>query len=178
MAVQHGRKSPQAERHPYRQRRTCVLHERRPTVSGDPTLQIRANSRHSSERFRTLPVPTSGWGAEPAGKVLTLSRETLAAAAGRGNPLSAVGLWTLWLRFSFRRRGEANLLFVQKFVIENRGREPESVFGIVDRVFSSNQPTLAEYVAVFLPGDLFRHLEDQFHQCVCRQLLRAMKHHA
>ena len=55
---------------------------------------------------------------------------------------------------------------MEKLVVKDRGYQPESVFDIVDRILGANQPSLAKYAAVFLPGDFFGHLEDQFHQCV------------
>src|SRR5271157_2639879 len=69
-------------------------------------------------------------------------------------------------------------VLVEKLVVEDGGRQPESVLNIVNRVLDTNQPPLAKYIAVLLAGDFFGHFEDQFHQRIRRQLLRAMKEHA
>lgn len=69
-------------------------------------------------------------------------------------------------------------VLVEKFVIEDRGRQRESVVDIFHRVLGPNQPALAKYIAVLLPRDFFGHLEDQFHQRVRRQLLWAVKQNA
>jgi len=67
---------------------------------------------------------------------------------------------------------------MEKLVVEDGCRQPEGVLGIVNRVLDTDQPPLAKYIAVLLSGDFFGHLEDQFHQRIRRQLLRAVKQYA
>src|SRR5271157_2944594 len=67
---------------------------------------------------------------------------------------------------------------MEKLVVEDGGRQPESVLDIIHRVLDTNQPSLAKYIAVLLSGDFFGHLKDQFHQRIRRQLLRAVKQYA
>src|SRR5208337_3408830 len=52
-------------------------------------------------------------------------------------------------------------VMMEKFVIEDGSRQRVSVLDIVHCILDTNQPSLAKYIAVFLPGDFFRHLEDQ-----------------
>ena len=66
---------------------------------------------------------------------------------------------------------------MEKFVVENGGCQTEGVIGVFNRgrlngALVADQSPLAQYVAVFLAGDFFRHLEDHFNQRICRQLLR------
>src|SRR5580698_8834381 len=67
---------------------------------------------------------------------------------------------------------------MQKFVIEDGCRQFVRVFDIFNRTFATNQAALAEYVAVFLAGDFFRHLEDQFYQRIRRELLGSLEQYA
>src|SRR5208337_1772873 len=69
-------------------------------------------------------------------------------------------------------------VLVEKLVVEDGSRQHVRVLDIVKRVLGANQSSLAEYAAVLLARDFFRHLKDQFHQRIRRQLLRAMEHYA
>src|ERR1700674_4452861 len=69
-------------------------------------------------------------------------------------------------------------VFVEKFVVEDGRCQLVRVFGFVNRVFGANQPSLAEHSTVLLSGDFFGHLEDQSHQRIRRQWLRAVKQYA
>ena len=69
-------------------------------------------------------------------------------------------------------------VFVEKFVVEDGGRQRVRVLGIVQRILDTNQSSLAKYAAVLLTGDFFGHLEDQFHQRIGGQLLGAVKQNA
>jgi hypothetical protein len=73
-------------------------------------------------------------------------------------------------------RTRTKLFLVEKLVIENRSGQSERVFGILDGVLYANQSSLAKNSAIFLSGDLFRHIENHFHQRIGRELLRPMKH--
>jgi hypothetical protein len=69
-------------------------------------------------------------------------------------------------------------IFVEKFVVEDGRCQLVRVLGMVSRLFGTNQPALAKYVAVLLSGDFFGHLEDQFHERIRRQLLWTLKQYA
>ena len=84
MAVQHAGKSPEAERYPYRERGSSVLHQRRIPIPRDPTLQIGPNFRHFLKRCRLhladLAVLDQG-----GQDCFRCPKKTLAAAGARGN---------------------------------------------------------------------------------------------
>src|SRR5678815_635285 len=69
------------------------------------------------------------------------------------------------------------LLLVQEFVVENGRRESYVLFG-VSSVFRADNPALAEYAAVLLPGNFFGHLEHHLDQCVGWKRLRPPEQHA
>src|SRR5580700_424444 len=82
---------------------------------------------------------------------------------------------------------QSRLALVQEFVVEDAGRKlgNSSLFWsrlscriLFLRIFGPGNASLAKHVAVFLPGDLFRHLEDHFHQRVVGKALRTLQKHA
>ncbi len=56
----------------------------------------------------------------------------------------------------------SRLVLMEKFVIEDGRGQPERVFGIFNRILYSNQPALAQHVAILLAGNLLGHFENQF----------------
>jgi len=79
-------------------------------------------------------------------------------------------------RFKPGRRSVS--VFVEKFVVEDGRCQLVGVLRYLNRVFGTNQPALAKDTTVLLSGDFFGHLEDQFHQRIRRQWLRAVKQYA
>src|SRR5271165_51433 len=68
---------------------------------------------------------------------------------------------------------------MEEFVIQNTGCEPRVLYVLLLlRFFGASDPSLAEHRAVFLPRDLFRHLENHLHQCIVGKALRAPQKHA
>src|SRR5260370_34287969 len=63
-------------------------------------------------------------------------------------------------------------VFVEKFVVVDGRWQLVKVFGFVNRVFGTNQPSLTEHTTDLLSGDFFWHLEDQCHQRIWLQLMR------
>ena len=77
-----------------------------------------------------------------------------------------------------RFKPDRRSVFVEKFVVQDGRCQLVRVLGVVNRVFGTNQPALAKDTTILLSGDFFGHLEDQFHERICRQLLRAVKQYA
>src|SRR6266446_7097335 len=69
-------------------------------------------------------------------------------------------------------------VFVKKFVVEDGRCQLVRVFGFVNRILGTNQPSLTEDTTVLLSGDFLGHLEYQFHERIRRQLLRTVKQYA
>src|SRR6266404_5485248 len=78
----------------------------------------------------------------------------------------------------FKRGRRSVSVFVKKLVVQDGRCQLVRVFGMVSRVFGTNESALAKDTTVLLSGDFFGHFEDQLHQRIRRQLLRAVKQHA
>ena len=86
------------------------------------------------------------------GKIrLSMSQENSSSSTGAGQLLRKGA--QRYIQGDFRGRGVCVSVLVQELVVEDRGRQSESVFDIVGRVLDANQSSLAKYIAVLLSGD-------------------------
>ena len=60
------------------------------------------------------------------------------------------------------------LVVVQELVVQDRGCHPRTLTAILG-IFGTDDPPLAEHVAVLLAGNLLGHLKNHFYQDVDRQ---------
>ena len=85
--MQHGRKSPEAERYPHRKRGSSVLHQRRIPIPCDPTLQIGLQFPAFSEMLQA-PV-TDLRMLDQGGRVLSMSQGNSSSRVGARQPSSS-----------------------------------------------------------------------------------------
>src|ERR1019366_5031804 len=102
VALQHGRKSPEAERDPHGKRGSSVLHQRGITIPCDPTLQIGFHSRHFLECCR-LPLTTCGCQTKAGKTAFNVLRNSSSTGEARQPASLREGRFRYWGASNLRR---------------------------------------------------------------------------